>query len=257
MKKLLAALVLAMCSIVSAQEQLESLTIEGRENDSIPILKNVKSSDAVNLILIPGGNSGTGEIINGLPSSQNFLVRSRGKFQSTGFNTYVLFRAKSVAPNAMATTYRNDQEHLKEILSLINNIEKNSSGPIWIIGTSMGTISATNAALNLKSQRLKGIVLTASVTQKAPGNLSKQKLEDIRMPVLMLHHESDACFACVPSEAKELFKNFSNAPTKEFSMISGGGPALGDACQNQHWHGFVGVEEIVTNQISKWIRDNS
>ena len=76
------------------------------------------------------------------------------------------------------------------------------------------------------------------------------------LPVLMIHHEADACSACVPSEASELFKGFTRATSKQFSMVSGGGPASGDPCQNQHWHGFVGIESTVTRQIVQWIKDN-
>lgn len=206
--------------------------------------------------MIPGGNAGTGEVVNGFPSSRNFLVRPRYDFASAGFNTYILFRARSVAANLMATTYRNDKEHIKEIQSLINHIATTSSGPIWLVGTSMGTISATTAALQLASSQVKGLVLTASVTNHAPGNLASQRLKNIKLPVLMIHHDADACFACVPIEAKNFFANFKNSEKKDFLMVKGGGPVYGDPCQNQHWHEFIGVEKQVTSHIVKWIKDN-
>lgn len=256
MKKLVLTVMIFMCSLACAQEQLIKLSIEGRPNDHVPILQNNKDNDSVNLILIPGGNAGTGEVINGFPSSRNFLVRTRYDFADAGFNTYILFRAKSVSANLMTTTYRNDKEHVREIQSLINYISNTNSGPIWLVGTSMGTISATTAALQLSSSQVKGLVLTASVTNHAPGNLSSQRLEDIKLPVLMIHHDADACFACVPIEAKNLFMNFKNVQKKDFLMVKGGGPVYGDPCQNLHWHGFIGVEKQVTSNIVKWIKDN-
>jgi hypothetical protein len=256
MKQILTTALTFLCFLASANEQLISLPIEGRSSDHIPVLQNKKTNDAVNLILIPGGNAGTGEVRNGIPSSQNFLVRSRGYFDLAGFNTYVLFRAKSVAPNVMATTYRNDKEHMKEVQSLINYIASSNSGPIWLVGTSMGTISATSAALQLTNPKVKGLVLTASVTKQAPGNLSSQNLQEIKLPVLMIHHEADGCFACIPTEARDLFANFKNSPRKDFNLVGGGGPVSGDPCQNQHWHGFVGIENEVTSLIVKWLKDN-
>jgi len=254
MKKLFSISLIFIYSLAVAQEQLIKLSIEGRPNDHVPILQNKKENNSVNLILIPGGNAGTGEVVNGFPTSRNFLVRTRYDFASAGFNTYILFRAKSVAANLMATTYRNDKEHVKEIQSLIDHIAATSSGPIWLVGTSMGTISATTAALQLANSQVKGLVLTASVTNHAPGNLASQRLEDIKLPVLMIHHEADACFACVPSEAKNLFGKFNNSQKKDFLMVKGGGPVMGDACQNQHWHGFIGVERQVTSYIIDWIK---
>ena len=255
MKNIFAISLIFLCSLAFAEKQLINLPIDGRPNDHIPILQNKKTNDAINLILIPGGNSGTGEIKNGIPSSQNFLVRSRGDFDSAGFNTYILFRAKSVAPNAMATTYRNDKEHMREIQSLIKHITSNNSGPIWLVGTSMGTISAISAALQLTNSNIKGLVLTASITKKAPGNLASQSLQEIKLPVLMIHHEADACFACIPTEAKYLFMNFKNSQNKDFKMFGGGGPVSGDPCNNQHWHGFIGIESQVTAHIVKWIKE--
>jgi pimeloyl-ACP methyl ester carboxylesterase len=256
MKKLLLTAMIFMFSLVCAQEQLIKISVEGRLNDHVPVLQNKKDNESVNLILIPGGNAGTGEVINGFPSSRNFLVRTRYDFAAAGFNTYILFRAKSVSANLMSTTYRNDKEHVREIQSLINYISTTNSGPIWLVGTSMGTISATTAALQMGGGQIKGLVLTASVTNKAPGNLASQRLEEIKLPVLMIHHEADACFACVPSEAKNIFANIKNAKNKDFLMVKGGGPVDGDPCQNQHWHGFIGVERQVTSHIVKWIKDN-
>jgi len=216
MKQLIFTIMIFMFSLAHAREQFLELSIEGRVNDHLPVLQNKKDNDAINLILIPGGNAGTGQVLNGLPSSRNFLVRTRYDFAAAGFNTYILFRARSVAADLMATTYRNDKEHIKEIQSLINYIATTNSGPIWLVGTSMGTISATTAALQMENSQVKGLVLTASVTNHAPGNLASQRLEDVKLPVLMVHHEADACFACVPSEAKNLFGKFNNSQKKDF-----------------------------------------
>lgn len=238
-----------------AQEKLIQLQVENREPDTIPILQSIKSDDARNLILIPGGRSGTGEIRNGLPSSRNFLVRSRDRFQKEGFNTFILFRAKSVAPEIMITTYRNEQAHLDEIQTLLNYIKNQTSGDIWIIGTSMGTISAVSAALKLKTSRIKGVILTASVTTYASGNLSTQNFDDIQLPVFMVHHEKDECFATTPDEARRVFNNIKAEIRKDFLFVNGGGPAKGDPCHNQHWHGFIGIEALVVNSIVNWIKD--
>jgi hypothetical protein len=257
MKYLILAFMLFCNLNLFANEKLFNLPIEGRADNYAPTLQNAHSNGAVNLILIPGGNAGTGAVSNGVPSSRNFLVRSRNYFTSQGFNTFVIFRSKSTDANIMATTYRNTDEHANELKSLINHIGTLNKNPIWIIGTSMGTISTTTAALKISNPQIKGLVLTASVTNKAPGNLSDQALDGIKLPVLMIHHESDACFACVPMEAMRLFDKFTNAPRKEFYMVKGGGPVSGDPCQNQHWHGFIGIEEAVTSQIASWIKANS
>jgi len=62
MKRILATALIFLCSLASAKEQLINLPIYGRPNENIPILQNKKTNNAINLILIPGGNAGTGEI---------------------------------------------------------------------------------------------------------------------------------------------------------------------------------------------------
>lgn len=257
MKRCFLVFLYVFLSTVHAQEVLLNFPIEGRQGDTAPVLQKISSPGAVNLLLIPGGNAGTGELVNGIPSSLNFLVRSREDFQAAGLNTFILFRAKSVAPGPMSTTYRNTKEHLAEIRALFNHIVSSTEGPIFLVGTSMGTISATQGAINLDHPRLKGLLLTASVTKVAPGNLATQNLKGIKMPVMMVHHESDQCFACVPKEAKELSNGFVSASSTEFFMVSGGGPAVGDPCQNQHWHGFIGIEKSVTSLAIDWIKRKS
>ena len=59
----------------------------------------------------------------------------------------------------------------------------------------------------------------------------------------------------VPTEAKNLFMNFKNSQNKDFKMFGGGGPVSGDPCNNQHWHGFIGIESQVTAHIIKWIKE--
>lgn len=253
--KLIFFFLFLFASLANAQERLVELAVEGSTSDSIPVLQNIKPDALTNIILIPGGNAGTGELINGIPSSLNLLVRSRQFFQNNGFNTFILFRARSVTASAMSTTYRADGRHLNEINSLINHIAKLSTRPIWIIGTSMGSISATQAALGIFNKNFRGIVLTSSVTRQAPGNLSSIDLNQIDKPLLIIHHKQDACFACVPSEALAAFKSIKNSNTREFLMLDGGGPPKGDPCQNQHWHGFIGMEEEVIGRISAWIKE--
>lgn len=72
MKYLILAFMLFFNLNVFANEKLFNLPIEGRAGDYAPILENTHSNGVVNLILIPGGNAGTGAVSNGVPSSRIF-----------------------------------------------------------------------------------------------------------------------------------------------------------------------------------------
>ena len=90
-------------------------------------------------------------------------------------------------------------------MAIFREIKRKSPLPIWVIGTSMGTISAAAAAIQDSENLVSGVVLTSSiVAYKIPGAVPKQALEKIRVPTLVVHHENDACWACRPHEAKNM-----------------------------------------------------
>jgi predicted esterase len=126
--------------------------------------------------------------------------------------------------------------------------------PVWLIGTSRGTVSAAAAAIAFGDE-LAGIVLTSSILAwKLPGAVPKQDLAAIRIPVLMVHHADDACWACRAYEAPAVIKALKNAPVRQLQLLSGGGPVSGDACEPLHHHGFIGIEEEAVRRIAEWIR---
>jgi hypothetical protein len=52
---------LFLSTLACAQEKLIKMPIEGRQDDFAPVLENLASPSAINLLLIPGGNAGTGD----------------------------------------------------------------------------------------------------------------------------------------------------------------------------------------------------
>lgn len=239
--------------LTSNATELMRLPIDGRPYDDVPVLSNMGDPSWPNLILIPGGNGDMGKLIDGIPSSKNFLVRSRQAFFKRGVNTYVQFRAGSIEPKAMGTIHRETEAHLQEIKSVIKYIKARSHSPIWIVGTSMGTVSAVNAARNLIEDQVQGFVLTASVVSTAPGNLREVDLSVIKKPVLILHHAADECRYCDPLYVSEIPARLVGSSRVELVMVEGGGPAIGDPCQAMHYHGFVGMEDETVGRIVDWI----
>jgi hypothetical protein len=104
-----------------------------------------------------------------------------------------------------------------------SRIKRTSQRLIWVVGTSMGTISAAAAAIHDSENFVSGVVLTSSiVAYKFPGAVPKQNLDKVRMPTLVLHHEDDACWACRPYEIKAiciLRWESSQSPVLEFVLF--------------------------------------
>ena len=79
-------------------------------------------------------------------------------------------------------------------------------------------------------------------------------LDYIKRPVLVYHHQGDACPLCQPHEVPGILAGLKNAPIKKLMMVSGGSNPSGPVCQALHWHGFIGMEPQAVADISGWIR---
>jgi len=188
-----------------------------------------------------------------VPTSQNFLVRTRDDFAAKGFNVAVVNRPSD---KELDYDFRISPEHIKDLREVAGYVKKDAGLPVWLVGTSRGTVSAAAAAIAFGNEELAGIALTSSVTsRKRTGNLPGQKLEAIRLPVLVVHHEKDECSVTVPTQARWIIDGLKNAPVKKLIMVSGGANPLGDPCENQHWHGFVGMEKEAVEIVTDWIKN--
>lgn len=92
-------------------------------------------------------------------------------------------------------------------------------------------------------------------SNKRTGAVPEQKLEAIRIPVLVLHHEKDACSVTFPRGARWIIDGLKNAPVKKQVMVNGGANPTGDPCESLHWHGFIGMEKQAVDIIANWIKN--
>lgn len=206
----------------------------------------------VTVLLFPGGGGGFGQIDHGRATSNNFLVRSAPWFVANGFNVAIFGRPSDSQDLDYAD--RVGEAHLTDIAKVLEFIKRRAPGPVWIVGTSRGTVSATAAAIRLQGE-IAGLVLTSSVVSfKKPEAVTRQALDAIRVPVLVLHHARDACPLCQPQEVPGILRGLKNAPVKKEIMVSGGENPQGDVCAGQHWHGFIGMEHEAVDLIAGWIK---
>lgn len=220
----------------------------------VPIYTVWKDGAVATVVLYSGGGGGYGNIgADGWPGSRNFLIRSARMFAAHPFNVVLVGRATDV-PNLDGTA-RTGDNHGQDNKAIFRAIKAKSAVPVWLVGTSMGTISATAAAIRDGGQDIAGIVLTSSVTSyRIRGAVPTQDLEKIKVPVLIVHHEKDACKVCTPYEAKNIADGLKNSPIKKTVLVSGGSGASGDPCEALHYHGYIGMEQEVVDLIAAWIK---
>lgn len=237
----------------AAHAQGSTFKVPTREGVSTTVFWESAPDATATVLLFPGGGGGYGRVENGQATSGNFLVRSASYFIANGFNVAIFGR-----PNGkeLGAAERTEAAHMTDVAKVLEFVKHRSDRPVWVIGTSRGTISATAMAINVHDPAIAGLVLTSSTVNYAtPAAVPRQDLKAIQMPVLVYHHAKDACKLCQPHETKWILKGLSNAPVKKLMMVDGGVDPSGDPCEAQHWHGFIGMEREAVDQIAGWIKN--
>lgn len=202
------------------------------------------------LVMFPGGDGANmfkergGQIRLG----RNFLVRTSPKFVEQGLAVAIV-DVPSDQSDGMSPGFRNSPEHVQDIAKVINFLDAQGLKPIYLVGTSMGTLSVAYLGMELKDSRIKGLVLTSTVTQYVSGF----RLSRITLPTILVHHRDDGCKYCPFPDAVSLKTKLSCASKVDFVEVLGGSPPQSDPCQAMSYHGFLGREDQVVQVIADWI----
>lgn len=235
-----------------AYAQGQVFTVASRPDVTTTVFWETRENAAITVLLFPGGGGGFGKLENGRPTSNNFLVRSVEHFAAHRFNVAIFGKPSDDAELDFAD--RIGERHLADIRAVLAFIKERSAAPVWLVGTSRGSISSAAAAIKMQGPGIGGVVLTSSVVSyRKPGAIPKQDLSAIKVPVLVLHHANDACIHCLPHEVPAILGKLSNAPVKKLIMVDGGTGPVGDPCEALHWHGFIGMEKEAVDIIADWI----
>ncbi|HEY9105696.1 MAG TPA: alpha/beta hydrolase [Roseateles sp.] len=229
----------------------ERLEVPTRPGVTVPVFWEPAAKAMATVLLFPGGAGGFGQVESGQPNGRNYLVRAEGEFVARGYNVAILGRP-SDTPD-LGYRERLGDAHLTDLRAVLAFVKTRSPLPVWLVGTSRGTVSVT-AAASRGIGEIAGVVLTSAIT--APdkiGNVASQDLAAIRVPVLVLHHAKDQCRVTPPGEAPRILRGLTAAPVKKLVVVDGGGDPQGDPCEALHWHGFIGMEAEAVQIITDWM----
>lgn len=204
------------------------------------------------LILFPGGNgAGAFKLTeSGVVTGWSFLVRSSGDFIQNGLSIFTV-APPSDHPTGMSTGFRESTEHAEDITFLADYIEQLGYERIFLVGNSRGTLSAVSLGTRLKDSHIKGIILTSTLEYE--NFLRWMPLEQLQLPVLMVHHRDDACRVSSIKEARITQACLSATTVVDFTEVNGGAYPRSSPCENLSAHGFFGMEEKAVLVIADWI----
>lgn len=202
-------------------------------------------------ILFPGGPGKTDlerETARKALDRGNFLVRTRRLIAGQAVAAAVM-DAPSDHPNGMQDQFRLSDAHAEDIGKVVADLKKRYPGtPVFLVGTSRGTISAASAGKRL-GREIDGVVLTSTLflaSRTQPG-LSDFDYASIPAPVLFVHHVDDGCNVTPYSSASRLADRF------PLISVSGGLPPQSKPCEAMSQHGYLGKEAETVDAMTKWI----
>jgi len=246
---------LPLSPALAADEEVRTVPARRGVTESF-LLVRPEGPPAASVIIFAGDDGNLALTPAGLGQLKgNFLVRTRQLWVREGFLVAIL-DTPSDHPRGMLN-FRTTKEHAADVQQAIAAMRELAKAPVWLIGTSMGTLSAANAAARIAEGGPDGIVLSSSVTgttKKSSETVMHAGLEDIRVPTLVVHHKDDSCQVSPYSGAQAVMKALKRAPAKELMTFEGGSPATSPPCEARAPHGYLGLEPQVVSAIAAWIR---
>lgn len=248
---------------VRADETLVCLPTRTEVTQSFLLEVPDQAKAAVLLFAGSAGHLGL-ESVDGRPriaNGNNFLVRSRHLFAQAGLIVATL-DAPSDQSGGMDAAFRLSPEHAEDVAAVVAYLRKQASLPVWLVGTSQGTLSVARVGAQLGHQ-IDGVALTSSISRSggrqsyhgavAPQGVLTLGLEGLAVPVLVLAHADDACGVTPADDASRIIDHLEQSPRKSLRVLHGGDPPRSGPCDALSAHGYLGIEPEAVQAIADFV----
>ena len=253
------------------------IQIESRPGVKLKFLLIKPENPVASVILFPGG---PGELklreSFGKPQINRikdvYLVRNRYNYPKTGLMVALMdvpSDCKNSGEMGVRTKngklYKMSSEQAEDIRSVAAYLKQIDNRPVWVMGTSRGTISVANIGIR-QTEGIDGLVFTSTLSSKGekhkfldeyPNAVLDMDLKRITLPALIVAHRDDFCLLSHSSDASKLQEKLINANETQVAYFSGGKKQKGSECGWYSPHGFYGIEERVDKQIAQFIKSKS
>ena len=237
-------------------EELVSVDLSGSKKQ-VGVYSTKKGADKPTklAVLLPGYPSVVrpvveGGVMTGSKLNGNFLIRAR-RFLVDESVASLLVDCQSESGDYCASSYQASKQRQEDVDKLIGEVRNRvpSITEVWLVGTSMGTISSSFMAVH-NSTGYAGAIHTAAITEPyARGSYRELGGFDYKKALTLqffVHHSVDPCALTTYSGAKSITEKY-GVP---LITVSGGAGFQGAACEAFTEHGFRGKEKEVMNAIT-------
>jgi len=204
------------------------------------------------VVMLPGGAGEVGIDESGDAHGKNFVVRTRALWNARGYSVLI--------PDAIDDTkmrgIRSSPRYAAIVSDLVAYARRQTSGPIFLLGTSQGSIAAMNGAASLREDQIAGVVLTESVSRQSRSHetVFDAHPELVNVPALVVANRDDACKVAPPQDAPKIAAAMTHSPQVNVIYVSGGVLRSND-CGSLSPHGYNGIEQFVVDSIVAWMNE--
>ena len=267
------SLLITICLVSSLSiAQQNQHASEGLEEEliSVEITKGITQAGVFSVQVGTKNHSRLAVLIPGYPSvfrpvvengvmvstrlSGNFLIRSRRHLAD---NTIAVLTVDCYSDSGdyCSSTYQASKERQAHIQNLIDEVKKRNPSilEVWLIGTSMGTISSSFMPI-YDPKKYAGSIHTASITEPYARNSYRELINfDYKksgIKQFFVHHKNDPCYLTTWSGAKSISTKY------EIPLVTvfGGSNFQGEPCNAFTEHGFRGKEREVMSVIGEIVK---
>jgi pimeloyl-ACP methyl ester carboxylesterase len=207
------------------------------------------------VVMLPGGAGNVGIERNGeVRHPDNFVVRSRALWTDKGVAVVI----PDTIDRANLRGERSSPRYAELVDGLIAFASARSQAPVFLLGTSQGSIAAMNGAGHAKPGTLAGVVLTESVSRMGGSHetVFDAQPEAVHVPALIVANRDDRCPVAPAADAQRIAAAMTASPAVEVLMVAGGVVATKRPCGSLSPHGYYGIESEVVNDIVRWMRQH-
>jgi hypothetical protein len=207
------------------------------------------------LVMLPGGAGDVGIDDDGdLAHGKNFVVRTRDLWLAHG---YAVLIPDAIGGENMRGQ-RSSAAYAQVVRDLVGFVHKDAAGPIFLLGTSQGSIAAMNGAAHLSRGELAGVILTESVSRKSKSGetVFDAAPDHVTAPALIVANRDSACRVAPAEDAPRIAAAMTGAPEVKILYVQGGVTRSRD-CGSESPHGYFGIERAVVDAIAAWLDTHS
>jgi pimeloyl-ACP methyl ester carboxylesterase len=205
------------------------------------------------LVMLPGGAGELGLHRDGdIKHDDNFVVRTRSLWVAQNYAVLI----PDTIDHENLRGLRSSPDYAAIVAALVQLAQTKAAAPIFLFGTSQGSIAAMNGAAHARPDTIAGVILTESVSRLGHSGetVFDADPQDVRVPALVVANDEDQCDVAPPEDAPRIAAAMSHSPDVHLIHVSGGVDKSAQACGSLSPHGYYGIEPQVIGAISGWIK---